>query len=137
MFYYKYTNKDMGKSIARFIHDATRKDTKLIRHSWKKVLILVLLVYFKMWQKLLNSCINRDEILYKSYLYSGEIMHEISKLQLEKFKNLKLHLSVLLIFIPGTGAAIDAAAVVSVSSLCCIHSAFLIHCVYACHIFLS
>lgn len=63
-------------------------------------------------------------------------MYEISKLQLEKFKKLKLHLSVL-IFILGTGAAVDAAAVVSVNSLCRIHSAFLIHCVYACHIFLS
>jgi hypothetical protein len=76
----------MGKSIASFGHDVTRKDTKLIRHSWKKVLILVMQVDFKTWQKLLISCINWDEILYKRYLYSGETVYAISKLQLEKFK---------------------------------------------------
>jgi hypothetical protein len=40
----------MGKSMATFIHDVTNKDTKLIRQLCKKVKILVMQFYFKMWQ---------------------------------------------------------------------------------------
>jgi hypothetical protein len=40
----------MGKSMATSIRDVTCKDTKLIRRLWTKIQILVMHVYFKMWQ---------------------------------------------------------------------------------------